>query len=208
MVLDSWAFRRSYVGRYGLAMVHLYSGLSEHYSVSMIVAYCYPQTRTLVRVECIITQLIFEHSLRVRFKAETEPTSSGIIGDNSPLSTPNSESTVLSPSPEDGSSMHTPTSAGGSQNDISSQDGTLQASSSSVKSRASSRDKKSMKPPNDTENNSNASSGQNLVGKINNLITTDLGNIVEARDFLMAVIYIPLQITLCIVFLYAVLGWR
>ena len=70
--------------------------------------------------------------------------------------------------------------------------------------------------------------GDNLIGKINNLVTTDLANIVEARDFLSlgthiysfmgffffldflfySVLLAPLVIIICLVFLYQVLGWR
>lgn len=39
------------------------------------------------------------------------------------------------------------------------------------------------------------------------IIFTDLENITDARDFLFLVIYTPLQVALCISFLYAVLGW-
>jgi hypothetical protein len=66
-----------------------------------------------------------------------------------------------------------------------------------------------------------------LVGKINNLVTVDLGNIgpcfycyhwcsssccltrypVDSRDFLVLVIFIPLQIAFGIWFLYVLLGW-
>jgi len=52
-----------------------------------------------------------------------------------------------------------------------------------------------------------AEKGSNLVGKITNLVSTDLNNIVEGRDFPMLLISLPLQIILCIVFLYKVLGW-
>ncbi|KAJ7868848.1 P-loop containing nucleoside triphosphate hydrolase protein, partial [Mycena leptocephala] len=79
---------------------------------------------TLVRLEAIITQLIFEHALRIRFK---------------PLPT----------------------------------------------SRV----------------------GQNLVGKLNNLVTSDLQNITEAKDFMLLFVNMPLQLVLCISFLYVVLGW-
>lgn len=48
----------------------------------------------------------------------------------------------------------------------------------------------------------------NLVGKMNNLVTTDLQNIVASRDFMMILISMPLQIALCIWFLYAILDWR
>ena len=50
--------------------------------------------------------------------------------------------------------------------------------------------------------------GKNLVGKINNLVSTDLNNIVDGRDFLMIVVACPIQIALCIVFLYTIMGWR
>lgn len=67
--------------------------------------------------------------------------------------------------------------------------------------------------------------GGNLVGKLNNLVTTDLNNIVDGRDFMFfgecdssgrsklllicepIVMYIPFQICLCIWFLYRILGW-
>jgi len=50
--------------------------------------------------------------------------------------------------------------------------------------------------------------GKNLVGKINNLVSTDLNNIVDGRDFLMIAVVCPIQIILCVVFLYKILGWR
>ncbi|KAJ3512113.1 hypothetical protein NLJ89_g3715 [Agrocybe chaxingu] len=42
---------------------------------------------------------------------------------------------------------------------------------------------------------------------INSILTTDLFNIREARDFLTLAVYIPLHVGLAIVFLYRVLGW-
>ena len=51
-------------------------------------------------------------------------------------------------------------------------------------------------------------SSDNVVGKINNLIPTDIGNIADAKDFLFIFVYIPLQATLCVIFLYSILGWR
>jgi len=52
-----------------------------------------------------------------------------------------------------------------------------------------------------------ADKGSNLVGKITNLVSTDLNNIVDGRDFPILFISLPLQIVLCIIFLYKVLGW-
>jgi hypothetical protein len=111
-------------------------------------------------------------------------------------------------SDEDSTLDNRQSSASATESDtLHSRDETSRASSSSELSTASSKGKDTaIKQSKKAENDKH--SGENLVGKINNLVTTDLANIVEARDFLLAVFFIPLQITLCIVFLYAVLGWR
>ncbi|KAG9314718.1 hypothetical protein JVU11DRAFT_5527 [Chiua virens] len=47
----------------------------------------------------------------------------------------------------------------------------------------------------------------NLIGTINNHLTTDLTNITAAKELLPVVVGVPLQISLCIAFLYRTLGW-
>ncbi|GJJ15091.1 hypothetical protein Clacol_009366 [Clathrus columnatus] len=47
----------------------------------------------------------------------------------------------------------------------------------------------------------------NLVGKINNLITTDLLNITNGRHFVMVALSAPIQFGLSMWFLYKLLGW-
>ncbi|VDC00900.1 unnamed protein product [Peniophora sp. CBMAI 1063] len=47
----------------------------------------------------------------------------------------------------------------------------------------------------------------NSLGKMINLTTTDLDNVLDGRDFLLLVFYSPLQIALCLYFLYYLLGW-
>jgi hypothetical protein len=92
---------------------------------------------------------------------------------------------------------------------------TLRASSPSTKSAASKDSKESTKPATKAQGS--------LIGKINNLVTTDLGsfvprasctatkfppgNIVDGRDLLVLVVYIPLQIAISIWFLHSLLGW-
>ena len=49
-------------------------------------------------------------------------------------------------------------------------------------------------PASPADSKSEESKTSNLVGKINNLVSTDLGNITEGRDFLFVVMYAPLQI--------------
>ncbi|KAJ7676645.1 P-loop containing nucleoside triphosphate hydrolase protein [Mycena polygramma] len=101
--------------------------------------YAFINTRSLVRSEAILTQLVFAHSLRIRMKAETMATSA----------------TNSTPSPKPG-----PKKSGGS-----------------------------------------------LLGKINNLVTVDMGNINGARDCGELIISVPLQLATGIWFIYSLLGW-
>ncbi|KAG6808744.1 hypothetical protein H0H92_003040, partial [Tricholoma furcatifolium] len=161
--------------------------------------YIFIATGTLVRTEGIITQLIFEHSLRIRVKAETEQSSPSASPLPSTPLIPDNEPTVSS-LPSDGAEAETINSAQ-HQDELASsseaiptpsQDETLRASFSSVESSGSKKGKESSSiKGSESERDSNAA---NLVGKINNLVTTDLGNITGARDFLLALIYIPLQV--------------
>ncbi|KAF8308383.1 hypothetical protein DL93DRAFT_2100728 [Clavulina sp. PMI_390] len=101
-----------------------------------------------VRTEGIITQLLFEHALRIRVK-------------------------------EDGNSVS----------------GEEASSPSSTNAPAS------------TAKTKTDSATSSLAGRINNLISSDLDNIVEARELPYILIYIPLKIALSTWFLYVVLGW-
>jgi hypothetical protein len=142
-------------------------------------------------------------------KAATDSDLGRISGENSAPSTPDNSSIAESSVPGDEGSIsaHSPLASPEPTevDTLHSRENTLQASSSSVKSGGSDKNK-SEASKDDKEEGSSSSS--NLVGKINNLVTTDLENIVDSRDFLLVFLYIPLQITLCIIFLYAVLGWR
>ncbi|KAJ7094121.1 P-loop containing nucleoside triphosphate hydrolase protein [Mycena epipterygia] len=110
------------------------SSLSRQY-------YTFISTRIMTQTTALITQLVFEHALRIRVKAET--------GDGSIA------------------------------------DGTAGA---------------------DKESSNKADA--NLLGKITNLVTTDLGHINEARDVVVLVVLVPIQVVGAIVFLYQVLSWR
>ncbi|KAJ7919040.1 P-loop containing nucleoside triphosphate hydrolase protein [Mycena leptocephala] len=161
--------------------------------------YIYLATRTLVRCEALITQLVFEHALRIRVKAETaEKTSSS--GTSTPADT--ERPSLIEQEDSNGSGDETLNSVDA---DTMSRDETLQASSSSIKSTTSSKAKDKAKDKEVEEKPTAAS--ENLVGKITNLVTTDLGNIVDSRDFLFLFLLIPLEIILCVIFLYMILGW-
>ncbi|KAF9029722.1 hypothetical protein BDZ89DRAFT_1065204 [Hymenopellis radicata] len=135
--------------------------------------YIFTATRLITLAEALLTQLTFEHSLRIRMKAAT------------PESTPSSTPSL---------------SVAGSDSDDTVHDG----SSTSSDNTTASEETATAKPASAPVEHSDTS---NLVGKINNLVTTDLENIVSARDFLLTVVYIPMEVALCIVFLYNVIGW-
>ncbi|KAJ7487075.1 hypothetical protein FB451DRAFT_1337537 [Mycena latifolia] len=151
--------------------------------------YFFITNRTLVQIEAIITQLVFAHSLRIRVKAETTTKRA----DDSPAvdrppsaisARSDADSTDQTVTPENGES---------SENDSA----TVQESSSSIKSAAT---KQPVEPA------KQESPDGSLVGKLNNLVTTDLGNITDSRDFLHLLSF-PLQLALGMWFLYTLLGW-
>ncbi|OJA20724.1 hypothetical protein AZE42_08493, partial [Rhizopogon vesiculosus] len=88
-------------------------------------------------------------------------------------------------------------------------DSTLQTSSETISTSSAKKGKQKAqdaKQESDSSSEKN-SSADNLMGKINNLVTTDLSNITDGRDFLLAVLNIPVQIIACIILLYQILGW-
>ncbi|KAF9807084.1 hypothetical protein IEO21_08395 [Rhodonia placenta] len=170
--------------------------------------YIFTTTRMLVRTTGIVTQLIFEHSLRIRIKAEIADTPANSVA-NTAVGTP------------DTASLADAEGSDGQENDNesptnSNSDGdTMRASTVSVtasatakgKQRAGSVSGESRKSVSNAASAEGEKSG-NLVGKINNLVTTDLDNLINGRDFLFIVIMVPLQVCFCVWFLYNILGWR
>ena len=129
-------------------------------------------TRTLVRAEGLLTQLVFEHSLRIHLKAEAS---------NEKVEEDNFTVTQGSALVAEGTAVHSNSSERGSQ---SSQASTPISRDSTSDSRSTSNRPVTLKS--DTKPvTKDKKEAQNLIGKINNLVTTDLGNIVDGRDFLM-----------------------
>ncbi|KAJ3718421.1 hypothetical protein C8R42DRAFT_723772 [Lentinula raphanica] len=122
--------------------------------------YVFITTRTLVRTQAIITQLVFEHSLRIRVKAETADSP----GDSKTSSSPETltpETSSIHEGTVDGSdTLHSvsPTEEG--------ETATVHSSSASVSS-ANGKDQKKTKKTQDDD--TPTSDTNNLVGKINNL---------------------------------------
>ncbi|KAH7910707.1 hypothetical protein BJ138DRAFT_73634 [Hygrophoropsis aurantiaca] len=158
--------------------------------------YIFVTTRILVRTEGVLTQLVFDHALRIRIKAGISEDEDS-WGESSIPPYPNSAST----------GEYSKLAADDSPYD--SDDETLRPSSGSIASKDIKHeitDTKFFQEDDDSTDNAKPNA-DNLVGKINNLVTTDLNNITEGRDVLFVVLYIPLQVALCIWFLYDILGW-
>ncbi|KZV64704.1 hypothetical protein PENSPDRAFT_656364 [Peniophora sp. CONT] len=153
-------------------------------SVSTILfqLYIWITTATLVRIEGIITQLIFEHALRIRMKAEV----SG--------STP---APSIAPTPDTASLAGDADTVVGE--DVSHAG---EASSTTAVTEASVPGVKDLKAA-----ETDKDKGGNLVGKINNLVAVDLDNIVDGRDVVLLFVFTPVSIAISVYFLYLVLGW-
>ena len=136
---------------------------------------------------------MFEHALRVRMKSdpsESSPTSRQSTEPSTPDTASVAESATVDHSPA--GSNETTHSTPTAQSSASPSDG------GSIKGKGGKSESKE---------EGGTGKGSNLVGKITNLVSTDLGNLVEGRDFPMLLISLPLQIVFCIVFLYKILGW-
>ncbi|KZT69185.1 hypothetical protein DAEQUDRAFT_727082 [Daedalea quercina L-15889] len=147
--------------------------------------YVYTVTRVTVRAKAIITQLIFEHALRIRVKAETAETKSAPA---TPGKTPDTASLAELPSASAGC-------VSGSAADVDGEEATFHVSGAAAKDEASLSSQQS------------AGGASNLVGRINNLVTTDMQTIDQGRDFIFVVVEVPTRFVLCTWFLYSVLGW-
>jgi hypothetical protein len=149
--------------------------------------YWFMTSRVMIGTEAIVTQLLFEHSLRIRMKAETESQKT----ESSETTTETAGSSSPSADSADTSTIHVsePT-----EQTVVTDESDTQANDTSKSAGTSA---------------TNApSKSNNLVGKINNLVTSDLDALGMGSDFLFFVLQVPLQIALCIWFLYARLGWR
>lgn len=180
------------------AIIHLHFGIYLS-NITLFVADKYKQTGTLVRIQGIITELVFEHALRIRMKDDAL---SDTKSDGNATTTP-TQDTPQSDEPEVDGKAHVAESS-----TIAVETESPASVSSSPKGKAkSSASAPSSHPATPSTVESKVPESSNLVGKITNLITTDLWNITQGRDFLLIVLFSPLQIGFCIWFLWEVLGW-
>jgi hypothetical protein len=125
-----------------------------------------------VRVSAIVTQLVFEHALRIRVKAETSSSPK-----TTPAVTPEAHSETTTPDNVSVADNFGPETAGGSG-----EENGRSTTSLSIKGKQKVEFPASLASDDDNEDPGKAS---NLVGKLNNLISTDLENLIEGRDVLL-----------------------
>ncbi|KAI0918391.1 hypothetical protein AcV5_002391 [Taiwanofungus camphoratus] len=165
--------------------------------------YIFNAVSSMVSMEAIITQLIFDHALRIRMKAEVSDTSAS-DGDVTVVTTPDTASVV---EPSD-------TQASAASPDSDSNEDEMMRSSS-LKASVSQGKQKSR---DDLTNGSSASTSDkpmptsdektgNLVGRLNNLVTSDVDNVHMGCDFPFLIVETPMMIILCVCYLYRILGW-
>ncbi|KAL0950642.1 hypothetical protein HGRIS_007430 [Hohenbuehelia grisea] len=160
--------------------------------------YQYLATGLTVRVEAVVTQLVFEHALRVRILADTASRSDGKRPDAHPEAT-----TDIEHSAAGGGELDNPEAEPHANEDVSPRIWPIRSIKALIRSSfAQKSPRRKRKPPAKPPPTSG-----DIQGRITNLVTTDLTNITNARDFLLVVIQGPLLGGLCVWFLYILLGW-
>ncbi|ORX36515.1 hypothetical protein BD324DRAFT_651753 [Kockovaella imperatae] len=161
--------------------------------------YIFVMTRALIRCESIISMLIFEHALRLRMRESTEkeekeepkPINPALI-DITVEDIENAPGKPLLPSAPEPTVVE-------SENGT---DDTEVGSSSQASNKGKIADKKA-----ESQDGSEEGTGQGIAGKINVLIAADVSAVVEGRDFPLIFVLLPVQLVLCVVFLYNILSW-
>ncbi|KIP03407.1 hypothetical protein PHLGIDRAFT_242940 [Phlebiopsis gigantea 11061_1 CR5-6] len=169
--------------------------------------YIFLSTGSLVRTEAIVTSLVFDHALRIRLKAEVAEKKDAV---------PSAAPSPADATTPDSASAADAESDGAETDTVHSRTATTASSATAVASEAPAKDDQDKKKKDgaaaaDKKKKDDAAAADkkssNLVGKINNLVTSDLDSITSGRDFLFIVLSAPLMFALGMWFLYNVLGW-
>ncbi|OSD00626.1 P-loop containing nucleoside triphosphate hydrolase protein [Trametes coccinea BRFM310] len=178
--------------------------------------FIYYTTRLSVRIQAIVTELVFEHALRIRMKADTDDSSNAAESNSSTaVATPDNASQLSPEGTQDGGSAASEEDSSGEATHsatASSSTAAAPATSDSGKGKAKARpdDDASAKKGSEEAKPDSAKKdpSRHLVGRINNLVSSDLNNLENiGMSATFLIVESPFQIMLCIVFLYQILGW-
>jgi hypothetical protein len=146
--------------------------------------YTFVATSVLVRVQAILTELVFEHGLRIRLKAEP----------SGEVSSTDTETPAAEPSASNASTVDRPRNASVTT--------TAKAHDGELRGKAKAEPAKSKTPLQQLKKK------VNMIGKIHTLVTVDVERIAEAKEFLIVLLLVPVELITSMIFLYFVLGWR
>lgn len=143
--------------------------------------YVYITTRMIVRTEAIVTQLVFERALKMRFVDEENGGDGQMEEDEDAASTP----TTLVHTPEEtrmAEESHTAERQDrAQQSDDTVADGPQQAGDSQDAKKGEASEVVEDAPLSGATRQSRVHQSSNLVGKLMNLVSTDLGNITDGE---------------------------
>ena len=137
------------------------------------------QTVTFVRVEAIITSLVFDHALRIRVKAEPSDENAITVGPSTSEAGMSSDSAVERE--EENNTVQTRSSTA----DTSTSTSTTATIVDSLQARGDSKAGQMSHDEGQLSMRETEHNRSNLVGRINNLVTSDLEHISNGRDFLV-----------------------
>ncbi|ADV20810.1 ATP-binding cassette (ABC) transporter, putative [Cryptococcus gattii WM276] len=180
--------------------------------------YIFTTTRSLVRSEALLTQLLFDHALRLRMKDQMDDNQEKEVDDmangegSAPLITVQNVEEVIGHAPgapeefrdrsdnetEEESIAH---GSGKRKSTPQSTDAT-EVGSVSDSNKDAAVDRKAA-----ADEEARKSKGQGLAGKINVLMAADIESVIEGRDLALIFVYTPVQFVLCVVLLYRILSW-
>ncbi|KAI0793376.1 hypothetical protein C8Q75DRAFT_558190 [Abortiporus biennis] len=159
----------------------------------------YLYSEVYVQTQSLLTQLIFDHALRIRMKAEVDENPKHTLSEDS-----NQTSATVAPdnaSVTGDSAHHDDSTVAPSTNENEDSVEGISASASPTKKKGT--DIKDA-TKNDMKDDAKAS---NTLGKINNLVTSDLSAVFAGQPFLILVVQIPIQVAASMIVLYTILGW-
>ncbi|KAI9061280.1 P-loop containing nucleoside triphosphate hydrolase protein [Trametes sanguinea] len=176
--------------------------------------FIYYTTRLSARTQAIVTELVFEHALRIRMKADTDDSDNANESDSSTaVATPDNASQLGAEGTQDGSSAeedsggeatHSVTASSSTAATPASDSGKGKGKAAASDDGASAKKKAEEAKPDATKKDRS----RHLVGRINNLVSSDLNNLENlGMSATFLIVESPFQIMLCIIFLYQILGW-
>ncbi|KAL0950659.1 hypothetical protein HGRIS_007445 [Hohenbuehelia grisea] len=160
----------------------------------------------LIQFESVITQLVFEHGLRVRMRAEpSQDTTSPAVQTDS-TSTPSTPAGTSTTSPEahsTGSSVQD----SARESSFSSKFTALARAWAFIRCRVRRKEKSAQKSQSTKNARPNSEGPTNTQARMTNLITSDLESLGDLRHAILFLVPVPLEAGLAVWFLYSILGW-